>query len=78
MSTSEMYNNNNILLCLRHTYLPPETVEIVTPLARDGSRIDGYVSTIAFQAQAALIAAGTPPPEKAIPSDMMSVMRIFM
>lgn len=75
MSTSEMYNNNNILLCLRHTYLPPETVEIVTPSARD---IDGYVSTIAFQAQAALIAAGTPPPEKAIPSDMMSVMRIFM
>jgi hypothetical protein len=56
------------------THLPPETVDTVTFSALDGSIIEGYVSTIAFHAQAALIAAGTPPPEKAIPTDISWIL----
>ena len=56
---------------LPFTHLPPETVDTVKLVAWSGSIMDGCVSTIAFHAQAALIAAGMPPPEKAIPIDMM-------
>lgn len=56
---------------LPFTHLPPETVDTVKLVAWSGSKMDGCVSTIAFHAQAALIAAGMPPPEKAIPIDMM-------
>ena len=53
------------------THLPPETVDTVKFVSWYGSIMDGCVSTIAFHAQAALIAAGMPPPEKAIPIDMI-------
>jgi len=54
-----------------NSHLPPETVDTVTFAPHDEFKIKGYVSTKVFQAHAAPIAAGTPPPEKAIPTDML-------
>ena len=59
-------------------HLPPETVDIDTSSALSGSKMDGRISTIEFHAHAALMAADTPPPEKAIPSDMFMCVRYDM
>lgn len=53
---------------------PPDTVDTITldeEFVEMDDAMEGYVSTIALQAHAAPIAPDIPPPEKAIPMDML-------
>jgi hypothetical protein len=53
---------------------PPDTVDTITldeEFVEMDDAMEGYVSTIALQAHAAPIAPDIPPPEKAIPMEML-------